>query len=103
MEPKISEEISREKRSCGEEVGSEEEIRISGRGNFSSFLSLFGKGEVGRRKKDVLQQNSVKEKLSIFGKTLSKEGAMYSFWQINRSFEKGNSLFTQKIKLITNN
>ena len=28
---------------------------------------------------------------------------MYSFWQINRSFEKGNSLFTQKIKLISNN
>ena len=55
----ITGKISREKRSCGEEVGSEEEIGISRRGNFSSFLSLFGKGEVGRRKKDVLQQNSI--------------------------------------------
>ena len=53
---------TREKRSCGEEVGSEE-IGISGRGNFSSFLSLFGKGEVGRRKKDVLQENSVARKM----------------------------------------
>ena len=59
------EEISREKRSCGEEVGSEE-IGISGRGNFSSFLSLFGKGEVGRRKKDLLQQNSISGKNEIY-------------------------------------
>ena len=65
VELKISEEIFREKRSCGEEVGSEE-IGISGRGNFSSFLSLFGKGEVGRRKKDLLQQNSISGKNEIY-------------------------------------
>ena len=40
-------------------VGSREEIGISGRGNFPSFLSLFEKGGVCRRKKGVLQQNCI--------------------------------------------
>ena len=41
-------------------VGSREEIGISGRGNFPSFLSLFKKGEeVLWKKKGVLQQNVV--------------------------------------------
>ena len=40
-------------------VRSREEIGISGRGNFPSFLSLFEKGEVCGRKKGFLQQNDI--------------------------------------------